>query len=140
MRRNNAKIHLDLASARFAQCNACSWNVADDLRQRVRVPHCAYFLRRRERKVYGLLFGDCRLFLSPSSHSHAVLSKHQKGCARGLRRRFFPVSAPAVVASGAGSTLHVYQQAFPVKAMAGFASKIKYCEKSSDANNHGSCV
>jgi len=58
----------------------------------------------------------------------------------GLETEILSGVGTRVVASGAGSTLHVYPQAFPVKAMAGFASKIKYCEKSSDANNHGSCV
>jgi hypothetical protein len=58
----------------------------------------------------------------------------------GLETEILSGVGTRVVASGAGSTLQVYPQAFPVKAMAEFASKIKYCEKSSDANNRGSCV
>jgi hypothetical protein len=75
-----------------------------------------YFSGCRESKVYRLLFWGI------------------------ARRRFFPASALALATSGADSTLQFCPQPFPVKAMAGFASKFKCCEKSSDANDHGSCV
>src|SRR5437870_667217 len=94
MRRNNANSPLgpsDLLDSRSVTHVAGMWltTYVSGFESRTAL----LFSGCREGKLYRLPFGGLQLFLGPSSHSHAVLSKQQKG----WRRRFFPVSALALL-------------------------------------------